>query len=415
MNQPIKDDDVLLVSYVRTPVGKFNGSLSNKNATDLGALVIKNALSKVQGWMTLSDVGEVFMGNVLSSNLGQAPARQSALKAGLPESVPCTTVNKVCASGMKAIMMGAMSIMTKQRQVVVCGGMENMSQVPYYLPNMRNGKRLGDSTCVDGMIKDGLWDVYNNVHMGTAADKCSKDHSISREEQDAYAILSHSRSNENKKHIENEIAPVGEFKNDESVNVNNFDKLKKLKPVFGDSITAGNSSPLSDGASCVILCSGSFFLSKCKNLPADVFLIRAFDDAAVSPMQFTIAPSKVVPPLLKKLNLNVSDIDYWEINEAFAVVALANQKLLKIEPEKLNVFGGGVSFGHPIGSSGCRIVVTLCNILSQRNGRLGCAAICNGGGGASGLVVERLVRHQRSKMYFPHRVILEIRLVKLVL
>jgi acetyl-CoA C-acetyltransferase len=393
--QTIQDNDVVIVSTVRTPIGKFNGGLSSISATELGAHAIKGALAKVSQWIKPQDVGEVFMGNVLSANLGQAPARQAALKAGLPESVPCTTVNKVCASGMKSIMFGALSIKSGQRDVVVCGGMENMSQVPYYLPNMRNGKRLGDSQCVDGMIKDGLWDVYNNVHMGNAGERCAKIYNFSREDQDAFAIESHTRAHNNKHLSSLEIVPVNNVKHDESVNVSNFDKLKKLKPVFGETVSAGNSSPLSDGAACVILVSGAFF--KKQKMIVEAYIIRAFDDAAQKPMDFTTAPALVVPKLLEKSNLKSNQVDAWEINEAFGVVALANQKLLGLDPEKVNIFGGAVAIGHPIGCSGCRIIVTLCNVLKQKGGRYGCASICNGGGGASGIIIER-VNNMQSKL-----------------
>jgi acetyl-CoA C-acetyltransferase len=390
--------EVYIVSAVRTPMGSFNGAFASVAATQLGATAIKGALDKIK--LDPKEVQEVYMGNVLQAGLGQAPARQAAKFAGLPDSVICTTINKVCASGMKSIALAAQSIMLGENDVVVAGGMENMSQVPHYLPGSRNGFRLGDAKLVDGMVFDGLTDVYNRQHMGNCAELCAKEKNISREEQDQFAITSYKRAAaawENGK-FDNEIVavavpqrkgdPIVVAKDEEYTNVK-LDKIPSLSPVFqkDGSVTAANASTLNDGASAIIL------MSKEK---ADALGIKplakivSFADAEQAPEWFTTAPSIALPKALKKANLNVNDIDYWELNQAFSVVGLANMKELGLNPEKVDVNGGAVALGHPLGSSGCRIIVTLINVLKQNNGRYGAAGICNGGGGASAMIIENV-------------------------
>jgi acetyl-CoA C-acetyltransferase len=390
--------EVYIVSAVRTPMGSFNGAFATLSATHLGAAAIKGALDKIK--LDPKEVQEVYMGNVLQAGLGQAPARQAAKFAGLPDSVICTTVNKVCASGMKSIALGAQSIMLGENDVVVAGGMENMSQVPHYLPGSRNGFRLGDAKLIDGMVFDGLTDVYNRQHMGNCAELCAKDKNITREEQDQFAVNSYKRAAaawENGK-FDNEVIPVAVpqrkgdpvivAKDEEFTNVK-LDKIPTLSPVFqkDGTVTAANASTLNDGASAVIL------MSKEK---ADALGIKplakivSFADAEQAPEWFTTAPSVALPKALKKANLTIRDIDYWELNQAFSVVGLANMKELGLNPEKVDVNGGAVALGHPLGSSGCRIIVTLINVLKQNNGRFGAAAICNGGGGASAMIIENV-------------------------
>lgn len=388
--------EVYIVSAVRTPIGSFLGSLSTVPAPRLGAAAIKGALEKAG--IDQKEVNEVFMGNVLQANVGQAPARQAAIYAGISDQVPCTTVNKVCASGMKAIMLGAQSIMTGDNDVVVAGGMENMSMVPHYLPSSRTGQKFGDVQLVDGMVKDGLTDVYNNFHMGNAAELCAKECNISREEQDAFAIQSYERSAAAWKagKFKDEIVPVAVpqrkgdpimFSEDEEYKNVKMDKIPELRPAFQKegTVTAANASTLNDGASALVLMSKE--KAEALNLKP-IARIVSFADAAQAPEWFTTAPSKALPKALQKAGLNKDQIDYWELNEAFAVVGLANNKELGLDPAKVNIHGGAVSLGHPLGNSGSRIIVTLLNVLKQNNGKYGAAGICNGGGGASAMIIE---------------------------
>ncbi len=390
--------EVYIVSAVRTPIGSFLGGLSDLSATKLGSLVIKAAVEKAG--IQVDDVNEVFMGNVLSAGLGQAPARQAALFAGLPNSVPCTTVNKVCASGMKTVMFGTQSIIAGDNDVVVCGGMESMSNVPFYVEKYRTGNKLGHSKMIDGMINDGLWDVYNDYHMGNAAELCASELKISREEQDAFTIKSYTRSGEatDKGLFKNEIVPVeipqrrGDpivIEKDEEYTRTNFDKVPSLRPVFqkDGTVTAANASTINDGASAMVLVSGK----KLKELGLKPMAkVIAYADAAQAPEWFTTSPSKAVKKALEISGLTIKDIDYFEINEAFAVVVIAALKELNIDIDKTNVNGGGVSLGHPIGASGNRIIVTLLNVLKQKNAKYGLATLCNGGGGASAIIVENI-------------------------
>jgi len=396
-SQGLKPRDVCIVGVARTPIGALLGSLSSLPATKLGSIAIQGALRRANVDPAL--VQEVFMGNVLSANLGQAPARQAALGAGLPNTVPCTTVNKVCSSGMKAVMFAAQSIQLGINDVVVAGGMESMSNAPKYVAEARRGSRFGHDVLVDGMLKDGLWDVYNDFPMGMCAELCADQHSISREEQDSYSILSNERgiAARDSGAFSWEIIPVeissGRGKPpvvvDKDESLAKFDpvKLKKLGPTFktNGSVTAGNSSSISDGAAAIVLVSGE----KAKNLGLQVIArIRGYADAAQAPELFTTAPALSIPKAISSAGLQTSQIDYYEINEAFAVVALANQRLLGIPSENLNLSGGAVSLGHPIGCSGARIIVTLLGILRQKHGKFGVAGVCNGGGGASALVLE---------------------------
>ncbi|MFT6815501.1 MAG: acetyl-CoA C-acetyltransferase [Sphingobacteriales bacterium] len=387
--------EVYIVSVARTPIGSVSGSLSSMTAPELGAIAIKGAVERAK--ITTTDVQELFMGNVLTANVGQAPARQAALKAGLDNSVPCTTLNKVCASGMKAIMLGAQSIMLGDNDIVVAGGMESMSNTPYYLPGSRSGYRLGHNQVVDGIIKDGLWDVYNDYHMGNAAELCASECNISREDQDTFSIESYKRATaatESGK-FSAEIVPVEivsrkgtvVVSEDEDIRKVNYDKVPGLRPVFqkDGTVTAANASSINDGAAAVVLMSKER-AEKMGIKP--IAKIRSFADAAQAPEWFTTAPSKALPKALDKAGLKTSDVDYFEINEAFAVVSVANNKEMKLDPTKVNVNGGAVAMGHPIGCSGARIVVTLLSVLQQNKGKIGAAAICNGGGGASAIVVE---------------------------
>lgn len=390
--------EVVIVSVARTPIGAFNGTLASKTATELGSLVIRTAMEKVK--LDPNTVDEVFMGNVISANLGQAPATQASIGAGISNDTPTTTVNKVCASGMKAIMLGAQSIQLGQNEIVVAGGMESMSNVPYYLPNNRSGAKLGHGKVIDGIIRDGLWDVYKDYHMGNAAELCASEMNISREAQDAYAIESYQRAASAWKagKFDAEIAAVeipvrGKdpilVKEDEDFTKVNFEKLAQLKPVFdkNGTVTAANASNLNDGASAVIL------MSKEK---ADALGIKplarilGYADAQQAPEWFTTAPAKAIPLAMHRAGIKPEDVDFYEINEAFAVVCVANNQLLNLDPAKVNVYGGGVSIGHPIGSSGARIVATLTSVLHQEGGKIGVAGICNGGGGASAIVIERI-------------------------
>ncbi|MFZ9700260.1 MAG: acetyl-CoA C-acyltransferase [Flavobacteriales bacterium] len=387
---------VYIVSAVRTPMGSFGGVLSSVSATDLGAVAIRSALER--SGISGEKVDEVFMGNVLSAGLGQAPARQAALKAGLPNTVPCTTVNKVCASGMKSIMLAAQSIQLGHAQIVVAGGMENMSQVPYYVSTNRFGQKLGHGQLTDGMIKDGLWDVYNDYHMGNAGELCAREMQFTRQDQDAYAIESYRRAQAawSAGKFNAEIAPVtiagrkGDVivSEDEEYKSVQFEKIPELRPVFdkNGSITAANASTLNDGASALVLVSEEVL--RTLNL-TPLAEIKGFADAATEPCWFTIAPALAVPKALQHAGIKSEQVDLYELNEAFAVVALANNKKLNLNPDQVNVYGGAVSLGHPLGSSGARIVVTLLHALNQENKKTGVASLCNGGGGASAIVVER--------------------------
>lgn len=389
--------EVYIISAVRTPIGSFGGSLSTVPATQLGATAIKGAISKAGIDKEL--IQEVYMGNVLQANLGQAPARQAAIFAGLNQNVPCTTVNKVCASGMKAISMAAQSIIAGDNDIVVAGGMENMSLVPHYF-NARLATKLGDVKMVDGMVKDGLTDVYNNVHMGNCAEICAKDRNISREDQDAFAIESYKRSAAawQAGKFDNEIVPVevpqrkGDaiiVKEDEEYKNVMMDKIPGLRPVFDKdgTVTAANASTLNDGASALILASKEAVE---KHGLKPIAKIVAYADAAHAPEWFTTAPSQAIPKALAKANLTVNDINYWELNQAFAVVGLANIRELGLDASKVDVNGGAIALGHPLGNSGSRIIVTLINVLKQNNGKLGGAGICNGGGGASAMIIENI-------------------------
>lgn len=390
--------EVFIVSAVRTPMGSFLGSLSAVPATKLGAVAVKGALDKIN--LDPKLVQEIYMGNVLQAGEGQAPARQVALGAGLSNETPSTTVNKVCASGMKAVTMAAQAIKAGDAEVIVAGGMENMSSVPHYY-NARNATKLGDVKMQDGMVLDGLTDVYNKVHMGVCAEKCATDYSISREEQDNFAIESYKRAakawSEGK--FADEVVPVeipqrkGDpivFAEDEEYKAVNFDRIPTLPTVFKKeegTVTAANASTLNDGASALILVSKE----KMEELGLKPLAkIVSYADAAQAPEDFTTAPSKALPIALKKAGLELTDIDFFEFNEAFSVVGLANNKILGLDASKVNVNGGAVAIGHPLGSSGSRIIVTLINVLKQNNGKYGAAAICNGGGGASAIVIENL-------------------------
>ncbi|KAA2243750.1 acetyl-CoA C-acyltransferase [Chitinophaga agrisoli] len=388
--------EVFIVSTARTPIGAFNGALATIPATRLGATAIKAALERAG--VAADSVNEVFMGNVISANLGQAPANQASIYAGIPVSVPCTTVNKVCASGMKAIITGAQSILLGENDIVVAGGMESMSNTPYYLDKARNGYRLGHGAVIDGIIRDGLWDPYSDFHMGNAGELCAKEYKISREDQDAYAANSYKRAATafEKGYFKDEIVPV-EIAGKQAVTVTededykkvNFDKMPTLKPSFvkDGTITAANASNINDGAAAVVLVSGE----KLKELGLKPLArIVSYGDASQAPEWFTTTPVKAINKALERAKLKVSDMDYAEINEAFSCVPIANQRDLGLDMERLNVWGGAVALGHPIGCSGARIVVTLNSILHQQNGRYGVAGICNGGGGASAIILEKV-------------------------
>ena len=368
------------------------------SATELGAAAVKGALDRAK--VLPDQVDEVFLGNVVSANLGQAPARQAAIYAGIGYQVPCTTVNKVCSSGAKAIMLGAQSIMLGHAEVIVAGGMESMTNIPYYLPKARYGYKYGDGTLVDGLAKDGLTDVYNQFAMGVCADNTAKKYDISREEQDAFAIQSYQRSASTTERgaFAGEIIPVevpqrkgDPFKvtEDEEYKRVKFEKIPSLRPVFtkDGTVTAANASTINDGASALILCSEE----KIKELNlTPLARILSFADAAQEPEWFTTAPTLAAPKALKQAGLGLNDVDFFEVNEAFAVVTLAFNKVLDLDPEKVNVHGGAVSLGHPLGASGARIVTTLNGVLQTEGGKIGCAAICNGGGGASSIVIEKV-------------------------
>jgi acetyl-CoA C-acetyltransferase len=388
---------VYIVSAVRTPVGSFGGALKDVPAPQLGAIAIKAAVERAG--IQPDQVDEVLMGCVLQANLGQAPARQAARFAGLPDKVICTTVNKVCASGMKAIAQGAQSILLGDSDIVVAGGMENMSSVPFYIESLRWGNKYGNTTLTDGLAKDGLTDCYNNQAMGCAADTTAAENKISREEQDAFAIESYKRSQsawDNGK-FKNEVVPVtippkkGEpivvNKDEEPWNVK-FDKIASLKPAFGKegTVTAANASTMNDGAAALVLMSQE----KAEELGIQpIAIIRSYADAEQEPTWFTTTPSIALPRAVKKAGLQLGEVDYVELNEAFSVVGIVNTRKMNLDPAKVNVNGGAVSLGHPLGCSGARIIVTLINVLHQNNGKIGAAGICNGGGGASAMVIER--------------------------
>lgn len=387
---------VYLASIARTPIGSFNGSLAAVSATQLGAIVIKAALERAG--IAPEQVQEVFMGNVVSANLGQAPAQQASIYAGIPTTVNCTTVNKVCASGMKAITLGAQSILCGDNDIVVAGGMESMSNTPYYLEKARNGYRLGHDKIIDGIIRDGLWDPYKDYHMGNAGELCSTTYNITRQDQDDFAKESYTRAQKawEASCFKNEIVPVEiagktttTVAEDEEYKKANFDKMGALKPAFvkEGAITAANASKINDGAAAVVLVSEE----KLKELGLKPLArIVAYADASQAPEWFTTTPSKAMQKVLDKSGLKVSDIDFFEVNEAFSCVAIINARELNIPTDKLNVWGGAVALGHPIGCSGTRISVTLTSILQHNNSRYGMAAICNGGGGASALILERM-------------------------
>ena len=389
--------EVFIISAVRTPMGSFMGGLSKVPATQLGSVAIKGALDK--GNVDLQHIDEVFMGNVLQAGVGQAPARQAAIGSGLSSKVPCTTVNKVCASGMKSVSLAAQSILAGDNHLVVAGGMENMSLTPHYLEG-RNGSKFGNIGMLDGIIKDGLLDVYNKVPMGNCAELCAKEHNITREDQDAFAIESYKRAAASWEQgkFSDEVVPVSvpqrkgdpKIVNEDEEYKNVFlDKIPNLRPAFDKegTITAANASTLNDGASALVLASEEAV--KQHGLKP-IAKIVSYADAAHEPEWFTTAPSKAVPKALDKANLKASDIDFWELNQAFSVVGIANTKLLGLDPSKVDVNGGAVALGHPLGSSGSRILVTLIHVLKQNNGKLGAAGICNGGGGASAMVIENV-------------------------
>ncbi|HUP12034.1 MAG TPA: acetyl-CoA C-acyltransferase [Niastella sp.] len=390
--------EVYIISAVRTPLGSFGGTLKEFTATKLGAFAIKAALEKAG--VQPNQVQDVLMGCVIQANLGQAPARQAAKFAGLPDEVNCTTVNKVCASGMKAIAQAAQSIALGDADIVVAGGMESMSNVPFYVDSMRWGNKYGNAGLIDGLAKDGLTDVYNGQAMGNAAELCAKECGISRSDQDAFAIESYKRSQAawadgkfNNEVVPVEIPqrkgdPVSVFKDEEPFNVK-FDKIPELKPAFqkDGTVTAANASTMNDGAAALVLMSKE----KAEELGLKpIAKIVSYADAEQAPEWFTTTPALAVPKAVAKAGLQMSDIDYWELNEAFSVVGIENSKRMKLDPAKVNVHGGAVSLGHPLGASGARIIVTLINVLKQNNGKYGAAGICNGGGGASAMVIENM-------------------------
>ncbi|KAK3354286.1 acetyl-CoA acetyltransferase [Neurospora tetraspora] len=391
---------VYIVSVARTPVGSFLGQLSSLSAVQLGAHAIKSAVERVPE-IKAEDVEEVFFGNVLSAGVGQAPARQCALKAGLSNKVVATTVNKVCASGMKAIILGAQTIMTGNADIVVAGGTESMSNVPHYMQNLRTGVKYGDGGLVDGIQSDGLRDAYDKELMGVQAELCAKDHELSREAQDEYAINSYQKAQAaTEAGLFKEIAPIEvpggrgkpaiKIDRDEEVKNLNVEKLKSARTVFqakNGTVTAPNASPINDGAAAVVLVSEA----KLKELGIKpIAKILGWGDAAHEPERFTTAPAIAIPKAIKHAGIKEEDVDFYEINEAFSVVALANMKILGLEPEKVNVYGGSVAIGHPLGCSGARVVTTLTTVLAEKKAKIGCAGICNGGGGASAIVIENL-------------------------
>lgn len=390
--------EVYIVSAVRTPIGSFGGSLASLTAIDLGAAAVKGAMEKAN--LDPKEVDEVILGNVISANLGQAPARQAAIAAGIGYNVPCTTVNKVCSSGMKSVMFGAQSIMLGHADTVVTGGMESMSNIPYYIPQARYGYKYGNGELVDGLLKDGLWEVYNKFPMGNCADNTAKEMKITREMQDDYAINSYKRvaAATDAGNFKEEIVPVevpqrkGDplvISEDEEYKNVRFEKIPALRPVFSKdgTVTAANASTINDGASSLILMSKE----KADALGIKpIAKIRGFGDAAQDPLWFTTAPSLAIPIAMKRAGVSKEDVDFYEINEAFSAVAIANNMELGLDPEKVNVFGGAVALGHPLGASGARIMTTLHSVLSKKGGSIGVAGICNGGGGASAIVIEKM-------------------------
>ncbi|MCF6223854.1 MAG: acetyl-CoA C-acyltransferase [Flavobacteriaceae bacterium] len=389
--------EVVIVSAVRTPIGSFLGSLSNISAPKLGAIAIKGALDKINLDGNLVD--EVFMGHVVQAGSGQAPAKQAAIFAGLPNTIPCTTVNKVCASGMKSIVFAAQAIQCGDADIVVAGGMENMSMIPHYM-QARKGQKFGDIKIEDGLLKDGLVNVYDGKHMGTCGDACAETYGFSREDQDNFAITSYKRSEKAWKEgkFKDEIVPVeipqrkGDpiiFLEDEEYKNVKIEKIPNLRPAFSKdgTVTAANASTLNDGAAALVI------MSKEKALALNLkplAIISGYADASQEPEWFTIAPAKALPKALSKANIKAKDVDYYELNEAFSIVGLANMKLLNLNIENVNVNGGAVSLGHPLGCSGARIIVTLIHVLKQNNAKIGAAGICNGGGGASAMVIENI-------------------------
>ena len=394
-----KRRQAVIVAASRTPIGSFCGTLKDIPATMLGSIAIEGAFERTI--LQKKDVDEVYMGCVLPAGLGQSPAKQAALGAGLLASVPCTTVNKVCASGMKAVMLGAASIELGDNDIVVVGGMENMSLVPHYLPTGRSGQKYGNVTLVDGMLYDGLTDAYSNEHMGLCGEACAEAHGITREEQDAFAIESYTRSAKawSKGAFDNEIVPVevkdrkgniSVMSEDEEYKHAKLDKIPLLRAAFkkDGTITAANASTINDGAAALILMSEE----KAKEMNIKPLArITSYADASQEPKNFPTSPTLAAKKALSKAELEAKDIDYWELNEAFSVVGIVNTRLLDIDKDRVNIYGGGVSLGHPLGSSGARILVTLLTVLSRKNAKRGCAAICNGGGGASAIVIEKLL------------------------
>lgn len=392
----MKTREVYIVSAVRTPIGSFGGSLKDVSATLLGATAINGAVARAG--LQPADVNELLMGCVIQAGLGQAPARQACKASGLPDSVICTTVNKVCASGMKAVALGAANIALRQANVIVAGGMESMSNVPFYVENIRWGNKYGNSVLIDGIAKDGLTDVYDGLAMGNAADFCANECGISRQQQDAFAVESYRRSQAawNKGRFANEVvpvevpqrkgAPVVVNKDDEPFNVK-FEKIPELKPAFSrdGTVTAANASTMNDGAAALVLTSketmDEFGLKPLAK-------ILSYADAEQEPKWFTTSPSLAVPKAVESAGLQLSDVDYFELNEAFAVVGIENTRRMKLDPARVNVYGGAVSLGHPLGCSGARILVTLINVLKQNGAKYGAAGVCNGGGGASAMVIE---------------------------
>ena len=393
----MKTKEVVIVSVGRTPIGSFMGSLSKITAPKLGAIAIKGALNKIN--LNPNLVDEVFMGNVVSAGLGQAPARQAAILAGISETVPCTTINKVCSSGMKAVMLAAQSIALGDTSIVVAGGMENMSLIPHYLHG-RQGTKFGPTTLEDGMQKDGLVDAYDNVAMGVCADACATKFGFSREDQDAYAIQSYQRSSEAWKleKFSDEIIPVEipqrkgpsvVMTEDEEYKNVKMEKIPSLRAAFSKdgTVTAANASTINDGGAALILMS----LEKARELKlSPIAKIKSFADAAHEPKWFTTAPSKAIPKALEKIEMSINEVEYFELNEAFSVVGLANMKILDLKNNRVNVNGGAVSLGHPLGVSGARIIISLISVLKQNKAKIGAAGICNGGGGASAMIIESL-------------------------
>lgn len=395
----------VIVSYARTPIGKFRGSLAHLSAPQLGAAAIRGALSNLtnnEENVVSNSIAEAYFGNVLSAGIGQAPCRQAVLGAGLHDSIICNTINKVCASGMKTIMLASQTIEcnvhdsgSKQPFAMLAGGMESMSNTPHYLPSSRSGSALGNATLLDGIIHDGLWDPYNNVHMGICAEKCASEYNISRDDQDRYAIESYNRAREAQKEgiFDDEIISIDGPKKrvsiDEEPNSVSLDKLPTLRTAFekDGTVTAGNASSINDGAAALILMSEDNAIALGLTPLAR---IRGYGDVEGPPVRFTTAPSNAVPIAIKRSGMSLNDIEYHEINEAFSVVALANMMILNLDASRVNVFGGAVALGHPIGMSGARIVGSLYHVLKKKDATIGCASICNGGGGASAIVLERL-------------------------